>query len=81
LTKELAIMIYSVELDSELISDFQKILKENGESEKEVMDKIIKNYIENENKRKNKKILDDGMEFLDKKMDEHIDVLKRLCEK
>ena len=70
-------MIYSVELDSELISDFQKILKENGESEKEVMDKIIKNYIENENKRKNKKILDDGMEFLD----EHIDVLKRLCEK
>ena len=43
MTKELAIMIYSVELDSELISDFQKILKENGESEKEVMDKNIKN--------------------------------------
>jgi hypothetical protein len=42
---------------------------------------MLKNYIEIEENRKNKKILAENMEFLDKKMDEHIDVLRRLRDK
>ena len=73
-------MIYSVELDSNLINNFQKVLKESGGDEANIVTKMLKNYIEIEN-RKNKKILADNMEFLDKKMDEHIDVLRRLRDK
>ena len=74
-------MIYSVELDSNLINNFQKVLKESGGDEANIVTKMLKNYIEIEENRKNKKILVDNMEFLDKKMDEHIDVLRRLCDK
>ena len=74
-------MIYSVELDSNLINNFQKVLKENGGDEANIVTKMLKNYIEIEENRKNKKILVDNMEFLDKKMDEHIDVLRRLRDK
>ena len=74
-------MIYSVELDSNLINNFQKVLKENGGDEANIVTKMLKNYIEIEENRKNKKILADNMEFLDKKMDEHIDVLRRLRDK
>ena len=74
-------MIYSVELDSSLINDFQRVLKENGDNETNIIANILKNYIEVEGKQRNKKILDDNMEFLDKKMDEHIDVLNRLRDK
>ena len=65
-------MIYSVELDSNLINNFQKVLKESGGDEANIVTKMLKNYIE---------ILADNMEFLDKKMDEHIDVLRRLRDK
>lgn len=74
-------MIYSVELDSNLINNFQKVLKESGDDEANIVTKMLKNYIEIEESRKNKKILADNMEFLDKKMDEHIDVLRRLRDK
>ncbi|MFC2737171.1 MAG: hypothetical protein ACFN25_03655 [Leptotrichia wadei] len=74
-------MIYSVELDSNLINNFQKVLKESGGDEANIVTKMLKNYIEIEENRKNKKILVDNMEFLDKKMDEHIDVLRRLRDK
>ena len=74
-------MIYSVELDSNLINNFQKVLKESGDDEANIVTKMLKNYIEIEESRKNKKILVDNMEFLDKKMDEHIDVLRRLRDK
>ena len=74
-------MIYSVELDSNLINNFQKVLKESGGDEANIVTKMLKNYIEIEENRKNKKILTDNMEFLDKKMDEHIDVLRRLRDK
>ena len=74
-------MIYSVELDSNLINNFQKVLKESGDDEDNIVTKMIKNYIEIEENRKNKKILAENMEFLDKKMDEHIDVLRRLRDK
>lgn len=74
-------MIYSVELDSNLINNFQKVLKESGGDEANIVTKMLKNYIEIEENRKNKKILADNMEFLDKKMDEHIDVLRRLRDK
>ncbi len=74
-------MIYSVELDSNLINNFQKVLKESGGDEVSIVTKMLKNYIEIEENRKNKKILADNMEFLDKKMDEHIDVLRRLRDK
>lgn len=74
-------MIYSVELDSNLINNFQKVLKESGDDEANIVTKMLKNYIEIEENRKNKKILADNMEFLDKKMDEHIDVLRRLRDK
>ena len=74
-------MIYSVELDSNLINNFQKVLTESGGDEANIVTKMLKNYIEIEENRKNKKILADNMEFLDKKMDEHIDVLRRLCDK
>lgn len=74
-------MIYSVELDSNLINNFQKVLKESGGDEASIVTKMLKNYIEIEENRKNKKILADNMEFLDKKMDEHIDVLRRLRDK
>ena len=74
-------MIYSVELDSNLINNFQKVLKESGGDEANIVTKMLKNYIEIEENRKNKKMLVDNMEFLDKKMDEHIDVLRRLRDK
>ena len=74
-------MIYSVELDSNLINNFQKVLKESGGDEANIVTKMLKNYIEIEENRKNKKIVVDNMEFLDKKMDEHIDVLRRLRDK
>ena len=74
-------MIYSVELDSNLINNFQKVWKESGGDEANIVTKMLKNYIEIEENRKNKKILVDNMEFLDKKMDEHIDVLRRLRDK
>jgi len=74
-------MIYSVELDSNLINNFQKVLKESGDDEANIVTKMLKNYIEIEENRKNKKILAENMEFLDKKMDEHIDVLRRLRDK
>jgi len=74
-------MIYSVELDSNLINNFQKVLKESGGDEANIVTKMLKNYIEIEENRKNKKILAENMEFLDKKMDEHIDVLRRLRDK
>ena len=74
-------MIYSIELDSNLINNFQKVLKESGGDEANIVTKMLKNYIEIEENRKNKKILADNMEFLDKKMDEHIDVLRRLRDK
>ena len=74
-------MIYSVELDSNLINNFQKVLQESGGDEANIVTKMLKNYIEIEENRKNKKILADNMEFLDKKMDEHIDVLRRLRDK
>ena len=74
-------MIYSVELDSNLINNFQKVLKESGGDEANIVTKMLKNYIEIEENRKNRKILVDNMEFLDKKMDEHIDVLRRLRDK
>ena len=74
-------MIYSVELDSNLINNFQKVLKESGGDEANIITKMLKNYIEIEENRKNKKILAENMEFLDKKMDEHIDVLRRLRDK
>ena len=74
-------MIYSVELDGNLINNFQKVLKESGGDEANIVTKMLKNYIEIEENRKNKKILVDNMEFLDKKMDEHIDVLRRLRDK
>ncbi|WP_314339737.1 hypothetical protein [Leptotrichia wadei] len=74
-------MIYSIELDSNLINNFQKVLKESGGDEANIVTKMLKNYIEIEENRKNKKILVDNMEFLDKKMDEHIDVLRRLRDK
>ena len=62
-------MIYSVELDSNLINNFQKVLKESGDDEANIVTKMLKNYIEIEENRKNKK------------MDEHIDVLRRLRDK
>ena len=74
-------MIYSIELDSNLINNFQKVLKESGGDEANIVTKMLKDYIEIEENRKNKKILVDNMEFLDKKMDEHIDVLRRLRDK
>ena len=74
-------MIYSVELDSNLINNFQKVLKESEGDEANIVTKMLKNYIEIEENRKNKKILAENMEFLDKKMDEHIDVLRRLRDK
>ena len=74
-------MIYSVELDSNLINNFQKVLRESGGDEANIVTKMLKNYIEIEENRKNKKILAENMEFLDKKMDEHIDVLRRLRDK
>ena len=74
-------MIYSIELDSNLINNFQKVLKESGGDEANIVTKMLKNYIEIEENRKNKKILAENMEFLDKKMDEHIDVLRRLRDK
>ena len=74
-------MSYSVELDSNLINNFQKVLKESGGDEANIVTKMLKNYIEIEENRKNKKILAENMEFLDKKMDEHIDVLRRLRDK
>ena len=74
-------MIYSVELDSSLVSDFQRVLKENGDNETNIIANILKHYLEVKGRQKNKKILDDNMEFLDKKMDEHIDVLNRLRDK
>ena len=50
-------MIYSVELDSNLINNFQKVLKESGGDEANIVTKMLKNYIEIEENRKNKKIL------------------------
>ena len=56
---------------------FSQIFKSN-DIEK-MIEKTVKKYIEEQ--REIEKLLDDGMRFLDKKMNQHIDVLKRLRDK
>jgi|GEM_PF-584617 hypothetical protein len=56
---------------------FSQIFKRN-DIEK-MIEKTVKKYIEEQ--REIEKLLDDGMRFLDKKMNQHIDVLKRLRDK
>lgn len=56
-----------------------RILSINQEIKKDLINKILKNYIEK--KRKKKKLLDKNMIFLKRKMREHIDVLNRLRDK
>ena len=59
------------------INDIEKIIERNNVEK--MIKKTVKKYIEEQ--REVEKLLDDGMRFLDKKMNQHIDVLKRLRDK
>ena len=68
-------MLYTVDINSNLINEFKKEVKENGENENEVLSALLREYLED---LRDAKELDKAIEESDGKFYSLNDVIKEL---
>jgi len=68
-------MLYTVDVNSNLINEFKKEVKENGENENEVLSALLREYLED---LRDSKELDKAIEESDGKFYSLNDVIKEL---
>ena len=69
-------MLYTIDVNSNLINEFKKEVKENGENENEVLSALLREYLED---LRDSKELDKAIEESDGKFYSLNDVIKELC--
>ena len=68
-------MLYTVDVNSNLINEFKKEVRENGENENEVLSSLLREYLED---LRDAKDLDKAIEEIDGKFYSLNDVIKEL---
>ena len=68
-------MLYTIDVNSKLINEFKKEVKENGENENEVLSALLREYLED---LRDSKELDKAIEESDGKFYSLNDVIKEL---